>query len=160
MTAPALAVHDLAVAFPTARGPARVVDGVSFAVRPGETLAVVGESGSGKSVSALAVLGLLPRTASVTGRVEFGGTDLVTASASVLRKVRGAGVGMVFQDPMTSLNPMLTIGKQLTEGMRHHLGLSRRAARERAVELLSAVGLPDPAARLGEIGRASCRERV
>jgi oligopeptide/dipeptide ABC transporter ATP-binding protein len=148
--APALAVRDLVVEFATEHGPARAVDGVSWDVRPGETLAVVGESGCGKSVGALAVLGLLPaRGTTVRGRVEFAGTDLLTASPEELRAIRGRGIAMVFQDPMTALNPMLTIGRQLAEGMRLHLRLSRRAARDRAAELLAAVGVPDPVQRLG-----------
>ncbi|WP_019877239.1 ABC transporter ATP-binding protein [Sporichthya polymorpha] len=146
---PVLAVSDLAVTFDTARGPARAVDGVSFDVRPGETLAIVGESGSGKSVTSLAVLGLLPeRGTTVTGAVRFGDTDLLTASQKQLRAVRGRGVAMVFQDPMTSLNPMLTVGRQLTEGMEVHLNLTGRAAEDRAVELLEAVGIPDARSRL------------
>jgi peptide/nickel transport system ATP-binding protein len=144
-----LAVRDLVVSFATPRGAARVVDGVSWSVAAGETLAVVGESGSGKSVSALAVLGLLPsRGTTVTGSVEFDGRDLLTASAADLRAVRGAGIAMVFQDPTAALNPLLTLGRQLTEGMQVHLGLSRRAANARAAELLAAVGLPDPAGKL------------
>jgi oligopeptide/dipeptide ABC transporter ATP-binding protein len=146
---PVLSVRDLAVTFDTARGPSRAVDGVSFDVRPGETLAIVGESGSGKSVSALAVLGLLPaRGTRVEGSVRFGDADLLTASQKKLRSVRGRGIAMIFQDPMTSLNPMLTVGRQVTEGMEVHLGLRGQAAEDRAVELLEAVGIPDARSRL------------
>ena len=146
---PVLAVQDLEVTFATGRGPARAVDGVSFDVRPGETLAVVGESGSGKSVSALAVLGLLPpRGTTVRGSVRFGDADLLTVPQQQLQAVRGRGIAMVFQDPMTALNPMLTVGRQLTEGMEVHLGLRRRAAEKRATQLLADVGVPDPKNRL------------
>jgi len=147
MTAPPLlSVRDLRIRF----GPAHVVNGLSYDLSPGETLAVVGESGSGKSLSALALLGLVPQPGRVTGSVEFDGLDLVSARPEQLRAVRGAGIGMVFQDPMTSLNPVLTVGRQLTEGMELHLGLTGRAARERAVELLDIVGIPDPRRRLEE----------
>ncbi len=146
---PVLSVRDLAVTFTTARGSARAVEGVSFDVRPGETIGIVGESGSGKSVSALAVLGLLPeRGTTVRGQIQFDGTDLLTAPQKLLRSVRGRGIAMVFQDPMTALNPMLTVGRQLTEGMEVHLGLRHRAALERAAELLAEVGVPDPRGRL------------
>jgi peptide/nickel transport system ATP-binding protein len=122
-----------------------VVNGLGYTVGPGETVAVVGESGSGKSVSVLALLGLLPaRTATVTGRALLQGEDLLTMSPERLRQVRGPGVGMVFQDPMTSLNPVLTVGRQLTEGLRAHGPVPKAAARQRAVELLGEVGLPDP----------------
>ncbi|MGQ0843528.1 MAG: ABC transporter ATP-binding protein [Sporichthyaceae bacterium] len=139
-----LSVRELSVDF----GAARAVDGVSFDVGPREVLGIVGESGSGKSVSALAVLGLLPRDATVRGSVRFDGVNLLTVPRKRLREIRGRGVAMVFQDPMTALNPMLTVERQLTEGMQVHLGLRRRAARERAAELLDAVGVPDPRTRL------------
>ena len=146
---PALAVADLEVQIRTRRGTARVVNGVSWSVDPGETLAIVGESGSGKSVSVLSLLGLVPRPpATVTGTATFDGQDLLALSEEALRKVRGPGIGMVFQDPMTSLNPVLTIGRQLTEGMQVHLGLGRRQAEERAAELLALVGIPSPRDRL------------
>jgi oligopeptide/dipeptide ABC transporter ATP-binding protein len=146
MTAPVLSVADLRVRF----GPAHVVNGLTYDLAAGETLAIVGESGSGKSMSALAVLGLVPRPGRVSGRVEFDGLELLSARDEQLRAVRGGGIGMVFQDPMTSLNPVLTVGRQLTEGMELHLGLSAREARERAVELLDTVGIPDPRRRLEE----------
>ncbi len=142
---PLLEVEDLRVRLRTPRGPASVVNGLSYTVGRGETVAVVGESGSGKSVSVLAVLGLLPaRVATVTGRALLDGEDLLTMAPERLRQVRGPGIGMVFQDPMTSLNPVLTVGRQLTEGLRAHGSVSKAAARARAVDLLAEVGLPDP----------------
>jgi oligopeptide/dipeptide ABC transporter ATP-binding protein len=144
-----LAVEDLEVRFATRRGAARVVNGVSWSVDAGETLAIVGESGSGKSVSVMSLLGLVPRPpATVTGVARFDDQDLLALPEESLRKVRGPGIGMVFQDPMTSLNPVLTIGRQLTEGMEEHLGLDRRIASERAVELLDLVGISAPRERL------------
>ncbi|MGY1742199.1 MULTISPECIES: ABC transporter ATP-binding protein [unclassified Blastococcus] len=146
MSAPVLEVEDLRVRLRTPRGTAHVVNGLDYTVGPGETVAVVGESGSGKSVSVLALMGLLPpRSATVTGRALLQGEDLLAMSPDRLRQVRGPGMGMVFQDPMTSLNPVLTVGRQLVEGIRAHQGLSKPAARARAVELLAEVGLPDPA---------------
>lgn len=149
MSGPALQVGDLHVTFPTGRGPAEVVRGLDLAVDPGETLAVVGESGSGKSVSMLAALGLLPPTTTVTGSVRLGGTELLGAGEKELRAVRGPGIGMVFQDPMTSLNPVLSVKRQLLEGLRAHAGPdgARRggdALLVRARDLLAEVGLPDP----------------
>ncbi|GAA4988081.1 ABC transporter ATP-binding protein [Kineococcus glutinatus] len=144
MSAPVLDVRDLRVRLRTPAGEARVVNGLDYAVHAGETVAVVGESGSGKSVSVLALLGLLPRTATVTGTAQFEGRDLLAMSDAQLRTVRGNGIGMVFQDPMTSLNPVLTVGRQITEGLRAHGELSRRQAAERAAELLADVGLPEP----------------
>jgi peptide/nickel transport system ATP-binding protein len=142
-----LSVCDLQVRL----GGAHVVNGLSYEIDAGETLAIVGESGSGKTMSALALLGLVPRPpAVVSGEVQFDGTDLVSAAPAHLRSIRGGGIGIVFQDPMTSLNPVLTVGRQVTEGMEEHLGLSKRAARERAVELLDTVGIPDPRRRLDE----------
>jgi peptide/nickel transport system ATP-binding protein len=143
--APVLEVEDLRVDLRTPRGTAHVVNGLGYTVGRGETVAVVGESGSGKSVSVLALMGLLPaRTATVTGRALLDGEDLLAMSPERLRQVRGPGIGMVFQDPMTSLNPVLTVGRQLTEGLRAHGPVSKAAARARAVELLDEVGLPDP----------------
>ena len=145
MTAPVLEVEDLRVRLRTPRGPASVVNGLSYTVGPGETVAVVGESGSGKSVSVLALMGLLPaRVATVTGRALLDGEDLLTMPPERLRQVRGPGMGMVFQDPMTSLNPVLTVGRQLVEGLRAHAEVSKEAARGRAADLLGEVGLPDP----------------
>jgi peptide/nickel transport system ATP-binding protein len=145
MSAPVLDVEDLRVQLRTPRGTAHVVNGLTYSVGPGETVAVVGESGSGKSVSVLALLGLLPqRVATVSGRALLQGEDLLTMPAERLRQVRGPGAGMVFQDPMTSLNPVLTIGKQIVEGLRAHSDMSTAVARRRAAELLGEVGLPDP----------------
>ncbi|SDN57162.1 ABC transporter ATP-binding protein [Geodermatophilus sp. DSM 45219] len=145
MSAPLLEVEDLRVRLRTPRGTAHVVNGLGYTVGRGETVAVVGESGSGKSVSVLALLGLLPaRVATVTGAARLDGEDLLTMSPERLREVRGPGVGMVFQDPMTSLNPVLTIGRQLVEGIRAHGEVSKAEARERAAGLLAEVGLPDP----------------
>ncbi len=148
--APVLSVRDLRVTFGSRRGRAQVVAGVDLDVAPGETLAVVGESGSGKSVSMLAVLGLLPPSARVEGNVRLRGEEVLGAGPERLRQLRGREVGMVFQDPMTSLNPVLTIGRQLTEGLEERLGMSSREARERAAELLSLVGIRDPQARLDD----------
>ncbi|MEW1960146.1 ABC transporter ATP-binding protein [Kineococcus sp. NPDC059986] len=140
-----LEVRDLRVELDTPHGVAHVVNGLDYTVDAGETVAIVGESGSGKSVSVMALLGLLPGHARVTGSARFDGRELVGASESALREVRGNGIGMVFQDPMTSLNPVLPIGRQVGEGLlAHRLVPSKRAARERAAELLADVGLPDP----------------
>jgi len=144
-----LDIENLSVAFDTADGVVQAVDDVSYSVGAGETVAVVGESGSGKSVGALALMGLLASPpARVTGRILFEGTNLAGLDDEALRQVRGRRIGMVFQEPMTSLNPLLTVGRQLTEGMRLHLGLGRREARDKAVELLTLVGIPEPASRL------------
>ena len=142
-----LAVEDLRVAFREAE----VVSGVGFSIERGETLALVGESGSGKSVSALAVMGLLPpRTRVGAGALRLGGEDLTRLGEPALRRLRGARMGMIFQEPMTSLTPVLTIGRQMTEGLRVHRGLSASAARDRAVGMLDRAGIPDPASRLGQ----------
>ncbi|MEM8595986.1 MAG: ABC transporter ATP-binding protein [Pseudomonadota bacterium] len=128
-----------------------LVKDASLEVAPGETLAVVGESGSGKSLTALAVMGLLaPELSIARGRVIFDGQDLGRLSPEQLREIRGRDMAMVFQEPMTSLNPVLSIGRQLTEGMRLKLGLSRREARERAASLLAEVGIADPERRLSQ----------
>ena len=147
-TAPLLEVADLSVAF----GPSEVVRGLSFTVRPGETVALVGESGSGKSVTCLAVMGLLPKAdARITGgRAVFAGRDLLRLPDRDLRAIRGDRIGMVFQEPMTSLNPVVTIGLQLTEALTTHRGLGRRAARQRAAEMLELVGLDAPERRLAQ----------
>ena len=152
MTAPLLEVDDLRVQFQRKGGPTvTAVDGVSFSVGAGEVVGLVGESGCGKSVTSLAIMGLLPqRTATVTGAVRFDGTDLLTLSPRALAARRGRELAMVFQDPMTSLNPVLTLGRQLTEVLTAHTDLSRTAARAEAVELLGRVGIPDPRRRVGE----------
>ncbi len=146
-----LDVVDLRVTFRTDDGPLRAVDGVSFGVAPGETLAVVGESGSGKSVTALAIMGLLPpRGVRREGRITLAGRDLTAASEATLREVRGNRMAMVFQDPMTSLNPVLTVGHQIEEALLVHQRATKRQAPERAAALLTLVGISDPERRLGE----------
>ncbi|SDG00554.1 peptide/nickel transport system ATP-binding protein/oligopeptide transport system ATP-binding protein [Sinosporangium album] len=147
---PLLEVQDLRTEFRAAQGSVTAVDGVSFSVDAGEMVALVGESGCGKSATAQSIMGLIvPPVGQVTGgKVLFEGRDLLTMKAGELRAVRGKGIAMIFQDPMTSLNPVLTIGKQLTESLRLHLGLSGRAARARAVELLEMVRIPAPETRL------------
>ena len=145
-----LEIEDLQVLFDIPEGTIKAVDGISYSVEEGETVAVVGESGCGKSVSALATLGLLPSPPAriVGGRVEFEGRNLLSLSEQELQAVRGHKISMVFQEPMTSLNPVLSIGLQLTETMRHHLDLSRREANERAYELLNLVGISEPERRM------------
>jgi oligopeptide/dipeptide ABC transporter ATP-binding protein len=145
---PLLDVRDLAVRFPAPTGPIEAVSGVSFTVHAGETLAVVGESGSGKSVSSLAVLGLLGGGRVTAGSIRFRGEDLVGAEPERLRRLRGAEIAMIFQNPMSSLDPLFTVGDQIAEALRIHRPISRRDARRRAVELLTEVGLPDPARRV------------
>ena len=150
MAATLLDVQDLQTQFTTAAGVIRAVDGVSWDVEEGETVALVGESGCGKSVSALSIMRLVspPAGRIVGGRILFRGRDLLALSEDEMRRVRGREIAMVFQEPMTSLNPVLTIGRQLTEGLEIHLGLSADAARQRAAELLGLVGISDPARRL------------
>jgi peptide/nickel transport system ATP-binding protein len=142
--APILEVEDLAVTFATGREDVEAVRGVSFSVAPGERLGIVGESGSGKTVSALAITGLLAPTARSTGHVRFRGNDLGEAGSRERRALRGRHVGTILQDPLTSLNPSMTIGAQITEALRRHLRLDRAAARDRAIELLHDVGISDP----------------
>ena len=142
-----LDVQDLAVAF----GRTDVVHGISFQVAAGETMALVGESGCGKSVTAFAIMRLLAPTARIVrGRVMFGGMDLVTASARALRDIRGKQLSLILQEPMTSLNPVLTVGAQVAEMLRRHEPISRAAAHRRAVELLDLVGIPEPHRRAAE----------
>lgn len=145
-----LEVDDLYVQFVTSRGIVRAVEGLSFHVDPGEVVAIVGESGSGKSVSALSIMRLLPRhTGRIPkGRVTFDGRNLLELSDEQMREIRGRDISMIFQEPMTSLNPILTIGLQITEPLRIHLGMNEEQARARAIELLGLVGIPDPARRL------------
>ncbi|MEU0530742.1 ABC transporter ATP-binding protein [Amycolatopsis tolypomycina] len=138
-----LRLHDVAVSF----GDVEAVRGVGYEVHAGEVVAVVGESGSGKTVTAMSLLGLLPPTARVTGRAELAGRDLYALTPAELREVRGGDVGMVFQEPMSALNPVFTIGDQLVEAIRTHQPLAAPAARERAIELLTLVGLPGPRQR-------------
>jgi dipeptide transport system ATP-binding protein len=144
-----LEIENLSVEFDTAHGPFRAVDGVSFSVDAGEVLAIVGESGSGKSVSMLAVMGLLPWTAKVSAdRMEFGGRDLLTMRGRQRRTIIGRDIAMIFQEPMSSLNPCFTVGFQLNEALKTHLHLGRRARYERSLELLRQVGIPAPEKRL------------
>ncbi len=144
-----LQVRDLTVRFGTKRGVAEVVSGISYDLYSGETLAIVGESGSGKSVGVLSLMGLLKQPpAMVTGSVTFHGQELLSLDHREWRGIRGKGMAMIFQDPMTSLNPVRTVGYQITESLRLHLGLKGPAARDRAIELLNMVGIPAPESRL------------
>jgi oligopeptide transport system ATP-binding protein len=147
-----LEVSDLSVHFDTEDGTLIAVDGVSFSVDPGETLGIVGESGSGKSVTSLAVMRLIkiPPGRIAGGSIRFAGQDLLAASDDEMRRLRGKDVAMIFQDPMTSLNPVLTIGRQITEALELHLGMAPHAARRRAVELLTMVGIPSPERRIDD----------
>ena len=144
-----LEIENLVVEFQTASGPFRAVNGVSMKVHEGEVLAIVGESGSGKSVSMLAAMGLLPWTAKVTAdKLAFNGRDLLGMSANERRKIVGKDIAMIFQEPIASLNPCFTVGFQIEEVLRVHMGLDKAARRKRAIELFEAVGIPDPAERL------------
>ena len=146
---PLLSVDDLWVQFWTSRGTVHAVNGISFEIAPGETLGIVGESGSGKSVTALALLGILPRAGRVTsGHAHFGGQDLLALEEEQLRTIRGRDIAMIFQDPMSSLNPVLTIGRQIVEALETHLDLDGSQAQSRAAELLDQVGIPSARARL------------
>ena len=145
-----LSVDGLTVRFRTEDGAVLAVDEASFEVAPGEVLALVGESGCGKSVTAMALTRLLPRNATVTGEVTFDGTPLLDMTESALRDVRGRDIAYVFQEPMTSLNPVLTVGRQIGEVLRRHQRLRGAAATRRAVELLDLVGIPLPARRIKE----------
>jgi len=145
-----LEIKNLVVEFQTPAGSVQAVNGVSYSVSSGEIVAVVGESGSGKSVGALTILGLVPTPPGriVNGEILFEGQDLLKLEGQVIRNIRGGDIAMVFQEPMSSLNPVLSIGRQLTEGMKLHLGLDKRGAERRAIELLTLVGISDPADRL------------
>jgi oligopeptide/dipeptide ABC transporter ATP-binding protein len=146
---PLLSVEDLRVEFWTSRGTIYAVNGISFDIAPGETLGIVGESGCGKSVTSLAILGLLARAGRVTdGTATFQGRDLLKLSDSELRGVRGREIAMIFQDPMTSLNPVLTIGRQIREALETHFGMDKRRAEARTAELLDDVGIPSAKMRL------------
>src|SRR5580693_7271393 len=141
-----LDVRDLHTEFRTGAGIVRAVDGVSYTVDAGETVAVVGESGSGKSVTALSVLRLIPNPPGriTAGTVTFAGRDLLTLSEPEMREIRGGEIGMVFQEPMTSLNPVLTVGRQITETLEQHRNIDRTAAVKRAAALLMQVGIAEP----------------
>ena len=143
-----LAVTDLRVTLDTARGPAEALRGVSFAIERGQTLGLIGESGCGKSLTALALMGLLPRGAKTSGSIRFDGQELIGADEAALCALRGNRIGMVFQEPMTALNPLHTVGDQVGEALRQHRGLARTAARAEALRLLDRVQLPQAAERL------------
>jgi peptide/nickel transport system ATP-binding protein len=149
--APLLDVDDLTVTFGAGRRSVTAVDGVSFTVEPGQTVGLVGESGCGKSVTALAVMGLLPsRGVTVAGSVRYRGTDLLGLSDRRMREHRGRDLGMVFQDPLSSLNPVVPVGRQVSEVLERHRGLSRAKAMAESADLLEEVGIPDPTRRLSE----------
>jgi oligopeptide transport system ATP-binding protein len=145
-----LEVEELGVEFHTPAGVVRAVSGVSFSLRQGEILGIVGESGSGKSVSAAAIMGLLPDTARVTGRARFLGRDILGMGQKEFNRIRGKDIAMIFQDPMTSLNPLYTIGNQMTETLTAHTALRGAAAGKRAVELLELVSIPQPDLRMDQ----------
>ncbi|MGW1193149.1 dipeptide ABC transporter ATP-binding protein [Streptomyces sp. NPDC002559] len=146
-TAPVLSVRDLRVSFPSEAGPVEAVRGIGFDLLPGRTLGIVGESGSGKSATAMAVMGLLPPSAEVRGRVLLDGRDLIGLDDKELSGIRGNSIGMVFQDPLSALTPIFSVGRLLSDALRVHRDLTKRAAREQAVELLDLVGIPDPRSR-------------
>jgi len=152
MPNPILTVENLYTQFKTDDGIVKAVDGVSFDLMPGETLGLVGESGSGKSVTCLSVIRLIdcPPGSHPNGSILFDGHDLLTASESKLRDIRGNRISMIFQDPMTSLNPFLKVGRQLTEVLEIHKGLSAAAAKELAIEMLDRVGIPAPVQRFSQ----------
>ncbi|MCX8508129.1 MAG: ABC transporter ATP-binding protein [Rhodobacteraceae bacterium] len=144
-----LEIKNLTVSFDTARGPFKAVDGVDLTVAAREVLAIVGESGSGKSVSMLAVMGLLPPSATITADVmRYDGRDLLGMNAQERRKIIGRDISMIFQEPIASLNPCFTVGFQMAEVLRTHLGMTRAQARARTVELFTQVGIPEPESRL------------
>ena len=145
---PVLQVRDLEVTFPTEDGLVYAVRGVSFEVHEGEVLGIVGESGSGKSVSAMAAMGLLPKSAQIGGSITFRGEELLGQSERDLERLRGSSLSMIFQDPMTSLNPVMTVGDQIAETVRIHQGVNDKAGRRRAAELLSLVGIPNAEQRV------------
>jgi peptide/nickel transport system ATP-binding protein len=146
-----LEVENLQTHFRTPDGVNRAVDGVSFSVEAGETVAIVGESGCGKSVTSMSILRLIPEPpGKIAGKIRFEGRDLLTLSEEEMQKIRGNEISMIFQEPMTSLNPVLTVGWQIAETVRLHQGLDRQAAEARAVETLTLVGIPEPARRARE----------
>ena len=175
MTTPLLSIKNLRVKFRLDKHNSfEALKGISFDVMPNQTVALVGESGSGKSVASLAVLGLLPKenaTVDKASSIEFEGKNLLTFSNAQKRALRGSEISMIFQEPMSSLNPVFTVGFQIEEVLKEHKGLSGKAARDRAIALLAEVGIPEPAIKVDsfphqmsggqqQIGRASCRERV
>ena len=149
--APLLQVEDLRTHFHTPRGRVRAVDGVSFDLEAGRTLGIVGESGSGKTVLARSIMGLLPRAhVERTGTIRYAGTDISDYSQAEMRHVWGPQMAMVFQDPMTSLNPVMKVGRQITESLRYHLDMGKDEANDLAVALLTSVGIPEPEKRVKE----------
>jgi oligopeptide/dipeptide ABC transporter ATP-binding protein len=152
MTEPLLDVRGLKTQFFTDRGVVRAVDDVSFAIRPGQTLAVVGESGCGKSVTSLSIMRLIPQPPGriVAGEIRFDGTDLLTLSERRMRKIRGNQISMIFQEPMTSLNPVFRVREQIGEVLRIHQGLDKAATREKSIDLLRQVGIPSPENRVDD----------
>jgi peptide/nickel transport system ATP-binding protein len=146
---PLLEVEDLRVSFRTEDGVVNAVDGVSLSIEPNRTLGIVGESGSGKSVTGMSIMGLTrARNATISGSIRFEGRDLAHASDAQLRAIRGDDIAMIFQDPLTSLHPFYTVGRQIAEAVRAHRQVSKAAARDRALELLRLVGIPDPVERM------------
>ena len=147
-----LEVHNLRTYLHTSYGVVKAVDGVSYSVAPGQTVALVGESGCGKTMSALSIMRLVPKPQGsiVGGEIVFEGRDLLTLKDEEMRGIRGAEIAMIFQEPMSSLNPVLTIGRQITETLEAHSAVSKGEARERALELLRLVGIPDPVQRLSD----------
>jgi peptide/nickel transport system ATP-binding protein len=144
-----LDVHNLGVQLQTQRGPAAAVRELSFSLEKGQTLGLIGESGCGKSITALALMGLLPERAETSGSIRFDGQELVGLPDAALRRLRGNRIGMIFQEPMTALNPVHTIGHQVAEPLMLHRGATARAAQRQAIELLERVGIPDAARRAG-----------
>src|SRR5579864_7780579 len=148
---PLLSVLDLEVFFRHGRGWLRVIDGVSFDVAPGETVGIVGESGSGKTVTGLTILGLLPQgLVRTTGEIRFQGQNINTLGESAMRQIRGRRISMIFQEPMTALDPVFTVGQQIAETLRTHTGCSPKEARDRAIAALEQVGIPLPKQRADE----------
>lgn len=145
-----LEVRDLSISFRTSSNPSRIVNKLNFALKEAEVFGLVGESGCGKSLTALAIIGLLPENAYAEGAIDFRGRDLLTLNRESMRGLRGKEISMIFQEPMTSLNPVLTIGYQIAEVLMTHEGLSKRDAMERGVELLKTVNIPSPEIRLKE----------
>jgi oligopeptide transport system ATP-binding protein len=151
MSEPLLSVENLRVRFWTQRGTVHAVNGISFEIAAGETLGIVGESGCGKSVTSLALLGILPRAGRVAGgKARFEDRDLLQLSDKELRRIRGREIAMIFQDPMTSLNPVLTVGRQIREALETHFGMERKPAQARAAELLDQVGIPAARSRVND----------
>jgi oligopeptide/dipeptide ABC transporter ATP-binding protein len=152
MTAPILEVRDLAVSFNGQQGSVPAVDGVSFQIQPSETVCIVGESGSGKSVTSLAIMGLLSKPSGMVdrGAIFLNGEDLLKKNKKEMRKIRGNEIAMIFQEPMTSLNPVFTVGDQIAESLRYHRGMKKKEALEKSVDFLRLVGIPSPEQRVLE----------